>query len=196
MTNFAVHYVDGREKVIGKREMDTGGVKIDEEKDKERKMFMIDGPDGERIVSVSVGMNALPQAIKIITNRNRTAFFGHVQKNAHHTLSEISNPETNTPKRFIAGIYGTWGYREAKCTTISVLAGDVRLGGQEEIGGGGGGKIDWEEKQAEEIQPVGHGITFSIGRMEGMRWVPGVDEDLALVEDGEWERERGEGRVW
>lgn len=42
---------------------------------------------------------------QLTTNKNRIAFFGHTQKNAHH----IFEPGE---KRFVAGIYASWAYNE------------------------------------------------------------------------------------
>ena len=52
MLKLAVHYADGSEKTIGKQTS-------------QMSRFNIDGPGGERVVKVEVGMNALPQAIKV-----------------------------------------------------------------------------------------------------------------------------------
>jgi len=53
MQKLSVHYADGSEKTTGKETP-------------QMVKFNIDGPGGERVVKVEVGMKTLPQAIKVI----------------------------------------------------------------------------------------------------------------------------------
>lgn len=53
MLKLAAHYADGSEQSIGCKSV------------AQMSRFDIDGPGGERVVRVEVGMNALPQAIKV-----------------------------------------------------------------------------------------------------------------------------------
>jgi hypothetical protein len=52
LQKLAVHYADGSEKTIGRGT-------------NQMSSFNIDGPGGERVVKVEVGMSALPQAVKV-----------------------------------------------------------------------------------------------------------------------------------
>lgn len=56
MRSFGVHFQDGSSRYIGPRDANEGADKV----------FKIDGPGGEYVVKVEVGMNQLPMAIKVV----------------------------------------------------------------------------------------------------------------------------------
>lgn len=61
LKSLAVHYSNETSKVIGLQDMSL-------------KRFAIDGPGGERVVKVEVGMNSLPQAIKVPAPHSHTTW--------------------------------------------------------------------------------------------------------------------------
>lgn len=60
LSAFAVHYDDGTTRRVG-----PGQSRDVAEVPEDAKMFAIDGPGGERVVKVEVGMNSLPMALKV-----------------------------------------------------------------------------------------------------------------------------------
>lgn len=52
---FGIHFIDGSEQSIGPRDGE----------EKHRKVFKINGPGGEVVSKIEVGMNHLPMAVKV-----------------------------------------------------------------------------------------------------------------------------------
>ncbi|KAH8687792.1 hypothetical protein BGZ60DRAFT_16482 [Tricladium varicosporioides] len=178
------HFSDGTSQIIGPSK-NNHSVK--------RKLFEIDGKQGEHIVKVQVGMNALPQAIKFTTSKGRIAFFGKSQKNSATTYEpSFQNGEEG---RAIAGIYASWGYPSGGgrdnevelCTSFSVLSAPVD--GERHVEGGHG----YWKGEGDEIQGVADQTPFSAEQREdGTSW-PDF-EAIALVTREELEEAKG--RWW
>ncbi|KAL2073497.1 hypothetical protein VTL71DRAFT_10823 [Oculimacula yallundae] len=158
--SFGIHFTDGSEIIIGPRYDERG-----------RKIFTIDGPGGEVVSKIEVGMNHLPMAIKITTSNNRIAFFGNNQKNGH----AIYEPPSG---HFIAGIYASWGYStiHKNCSTLSVLT--AAEPGTEDV----------------EIQAVLDGNSWSPPGFENAGPLRPRSQDIAVAGEDDYEEFRG--RWW
>lgn len=68
------------------------------------KYFPVDGPGGERIVKVSLGIGSTPVGLKVLTNRGRQGIFGMLRRGSCTVYDCTAPPSENV----IAGVYGSF----------------------------------------------------------------------------------------
>ncbi|KAJ3898596.1 hypothetical protein F5879DRAFT_980035 [Lentinula edodes] len=76
---------------------------------KNLKHFSIDGPGGERVVKLSLGVGSTPVGLKVLTNRGRQGIFGMLRE-SNCLIHDYAASETTTSNanEAIAGVYGSF----------------------------------------------------------------------------------------
>ncbi|KAJ4482931.1 hypothetical protein C8J55DRAFT_511024 [Lentinula edodes] len=86
------------------------------------KHFSIDGPGGERVVKLSLGVGSTPVGLKVLTNRGRQGIFGMLRE-SHCLIHDYAASGTTNSNEAIAGVYGSFeiirGY--SRFTAFGVL---------------------------------------------------------------------------